>query len=221
MNKALCVAATIIAFFLPVEVMANSPQERAVAIKTWRAQCNDPDPDLRLAYLEAALETNDNTIIRTCARLALNSDNSDLRNLGLRAILASKEQINFEVTQPIEITKAIEDAGDDEDKLREIGNWYTSRAYRKIRNGMTYIVEKAKTSSSSAHWTAIGGRSSAHKDFRGKAIIVGDRVTWTGKAELDSYQNCQLNVVLGSGAKLSGSLICDNLHSFPVHVDLM
>ena len=37
-------------------VMSMTPQEKAAAIKEWRANCSDPDPDLRLAYLEAAID---------------------------------------------------------------------------------------------------------------------------------------------------------------------
>lgn len=221
MKNILSVLALFAICLAPTHLMAKSPQERAAAIKTWRAQCNDPDPDLRLAYLEAALETKDNTIIRTCSRLAINSDNADLRNLGLRALLAAKEQIIFEVTRPEVITNALAKAGDDEDALEKIWGWYISRAHRKIQNGMIFVVEKATMSSSSAQWIALGARTAPHKDYRGKAVIVGDRLTWSGKVQLDNTRNCQINVLLQSGARLVGTFVCDDLSPFPIHVDLI
>ncbi|MEW7009646.1 hypothetical protein [Lentilitoribacter sp. EG35] len=105
MKHVVFVFGLVLAFFIQsYAAFSQSAEERAGELKNWREQCNHPDPDLRLAYLEAALETNDASINRICVRLALKSDNADLRNLGLRAAIASFDQITFEVDMPLELS---------------------------------------------------------------------------------------------------------------------
>lgn len=61
---------------------AQDAAERAGQLKTWREQCSDPDPDLRLAYIEAAIASGDAAVMRICVRQSLESDDADIRNLG-------------------------------------------------------------------------------------------------------------------------------------------
>lgn len=195
--------------------------ERAGEIKAWRDQCNSPDPDLRLAYLEAALETNDASIQRICIRLALQSDNADLRNLGLRAAIAGLDEITFDVEIPANLATAYEEAEDDQDRLADISGWYIAQDYSKIQNGLVFEIKKADVSKGQSEWSALGGRSTAHKDYQAKAIIVGDRIRWHGKMYLARDWVCTLDVGLNNGGVLEGEVQCDRHWPFPISASLL
>ncbi|MDD4702166.1 MAG: hypothetical protein PHI96_08095, partial [Desulfovibrio sp.] len=91
-------------------------QDRAGELQTWREQCADPDPDLRLAYLENAIANGDVSVLRICIRLALQSDNADIRNLGLRAAITATPRITFMPTMPKALEQAYKRTGDNEQK---------------------------------------------------------------------------------------------------------
>lgn len=195
--------------------------ERAGEIKAWRDQCNSPDPDLRLAYLEAALKKNDASIERICIRSALQSDNADIRNLGLRAAVASLDEITFDVKMPAKLAAALEEAEDDEDRQREISDWYISQDYFKIQNGLVFEVTKADVTKGQSVWFALGGRSSAHKNYQAKAIIVGDRIRWHGDMHLARDWVCTLDVGLTDAGTLEGEVQCDRHWPFPISAPLL
>ena len=94
----------------PAQPTRENADERAGQLKTWRQQCADPDVDLRSAYIEAAIASKDVVVVRICVRLALESNDADIRNLGLRAAIASISQLTFAVTIPPELAQAYEDA---------------------------------------------------------------------------------------------------------------
>jgi len=97
--------------------LAQNANDRAGDIKLWRDQCNDSDPDLRTAYVEEAIATKGTTIKRICVRLAMESSDDDVRNLGLRAAIAMLKEISFKVEIQPELQQYISDAGDDKKKL--------------------------------------------------------------------------------------------------------
>lgn len=103
---------------------AQTPLERAAKIKEWRANCGDPDPDLRVAYVEAAIATKDQTIVRTCLKETLVSDNPDVQNMALRAALASAERMTLVWEMPAVYITEIEKAGGDNDKIKNVNNRY-------------------------------------------------------------------------------------------------
>ena len=111
-------------------------QARAASLQTWREQCSDPDPDLRLAYVESAIANKDASVQRICIRLALQSDNSDIRNLGLRAAIAATQQITFMPTMPKSLEAELRKGADDENFMRKVKETYASRVYETTQNGL-------------------------------------------------------------------------------------
>lgn len=195
--------------------LSATATERAAELKTWREQCNDPDYDLRLAYTEQALETGDESIKRICIRVALESDNADIRNLGLRAAIASSEKIFFDVQMPKEFTEAIKSAGNNEKAKEKILSMDISRAYQALQEGVSFIIEGASVSKGSSVWYPIAGNISQRDN--GPADVVGSKVKWTGNVTFGRwYRSCDLNVQLISGGILDGNLQCDNW--WPYHV---
>ncbi len=200
--------------------MAQDAIERAGELKAWREQCNDPDTDLRTAYLEAAIETGDVAVIRICVRQSLMSDDADIRNLGLRAALASVDQLLFEVTMPEEVAAAFKKAGKDEKQLNEISDWFMVRDWNSLRAGFGVEVEGAEVATGTSTWYPLANRAEMSNNYKGKAAVIGDQVNWTGSMAL-ANTDCSMNLKLSDTGTLDGVLRCSRNVPFPVSASLM
>jgi hypothetical protein len=201
-------------------VTAQVATDRAGEIKTWRDQCADPDIDLRTAYIEQAIATEDMAVMRVCLRQALESDDADIRNLGLRAALASIAQLNFEVTIPPELDKAYAEAKSNAKKLKEIDNYYVSNNYRVIKPGLIFMIDGADVSAGTSKWYPMAGLEALNDNYFGTTQVIGDKLTWVGKAYLQQSP-CTLSVRLDAGAALTGSFQCGEQWAFPVTAQLL
>lgn len=200
---------------------ASNVQARAGAVQTWREQCADPDPDLRLAYIESAIASNDASVQRICIRLALQSDNADIRNLGLRAALVSVPQITFATTMPRSLENDLKHAAGDEKKLNNIYNGRTYRLYNGVKGGLSMRSDKNEFEKNNFIWNSLAENSEVRNDFSGKAVIVGSKISWTGKVRASYEYNCTINVSLTKDAKLSGLLNCYDAAPIDIIADLL
>ncbi len=204
----------------PSPMLAQEASNRAGELKTWREQCNDPDPDLRLAYVEQAIATGDVTVQRICVRLALDSDNADIRNLGLRAAFASIPRLSFSVDIPPELAAALKAAGNNEKKQAEMSRSYVMQDYEVLKNGLYVEVDGAAVGTGSSTWYPLAGLNQRDDRFKGLANVNGSRVNWVGAAVL-SKQACSIDVQLEEGAVLKGKLQCGDLWAFPIAAKLL
>lgn len=200
--------------------LGQTAVERASEIKTWREQCSDPDADLRTAYIEAAIASKDMAIMRVCVRQSLESDNADIRNLGLRAAIASTDQLLFEVEMPAVLAEALDKAGSDEGELTEIGRWQVTQMWNIIRTGLVFVVSDADITSGASEWSPLAQLTAPHRNYRGKASVIGDRVTWVGSVRLP-VGDCHLNLGLVSGPMLEGTFHCGSAEPFAVQAPLL
>jgi hypothetical protein len=199
---------------------AQDASERAGALKAWREQCSDPDTDLRTAYVEAAIATNDVAVIRICVRQSLSSDDADIRNLGLRAALASIDQLLFQVQIQPQLAAELKKAGDDKKKLDEINDWYESRDWRKLQTGFTVAITGADLTSGKSTWSPLIGLTEKSDNYAGTTSIIGDTVNWTGRAYLQQ-DDCHMNLALTPEGTLDGTLQCGQMWPFPVSASLL
>jgi len=209
-----------IALLAAAPALSQTATDRAGELKAWREQCTDPDSDLRMAYVEAALETDDAAVIRICVRQSLESDNSDIRNLGLRATLASLEQLSFAIEPPAKLTDALESAEGDEDKLSSIANWFIARDWQSLQNGLVFAIQKADFARGTATWMPTVNLTKPSERNVGKLTIVGDAITWVGSASLANSE-CSLNARLTAGPALEGEWLCSRGEPFKVRADLL
>ncbi len=202
----------------------GNAQTRAGELQTWREQCSDPNPDLQLAYIEGAIESGDVSVQRICIRQALESDNADVRNLGLRAALAATQQITFFTEMPKGLAAAYKAAGDDEQKLKKIADTTTDRIYRPIRNGMIVIVESAAIEKGQSTWFVLCENSKAVDYYSGKALVTGDNINWIGDIKIlggNTSKKCTMAVSALAGGKLQGVLDCEDAEPFAISADLL
>lgn len=191
----------------PLNSNAKTAEERAGELVKWREQCNDPDPDLRLAYIESAIASGDELIQRTCTRLAVESDNTDIKNLGLRAVIASRKQITFTVELPKDIQNALNKAGNNKDEINKITkeNMDIFKGYNSIRNGLTFIISESDLHSAQSVWHSLAMLSSKDDNYKGTTTITGNRLIWSGRSLIDSQdQTGSLALTLEPGGILTG-----------------
>jgi hypothetical protein len=201
-------------------VGAQTAVDRAGEIKQWRERCSEPDVDLRTAHIEAAIATGDVALIRICSRLALEADDADVRNLGLRAAIAATDQITFDVEMPKELAEAIEKAGTDQKKLNEINRWYAMDAWQAMQSGLVFEIADAELMSGNSEWYPLVALTKRNDGYGGKAKITGTRLTWVGRAYLKT-DDCKLDVSLQPGAELQGVFHCSRNMPFPVRASLL
>ena len=212
--------AGLIAVGLTGVAHSESAEERAGQLKTWRQQCADPDVDLRTAYIEAAIASKDVAVIRICLRLALESNDADIRNLGLRAAIASISQLTFAATMPPKLAQAYDDAGDNEDALYKISNSYITQIYESVKNGLVFEIKKADVTTGTSTWYPLANLSEANERFKGQATVIGGKVSWVGSASF-TKSDCEFHVALAEGAELQGNFQCSNLWKIPVSATLL
>lgn len=199
---------------------SQTAEDRAGEIKQWRERCAEPDVDLRTANIEGAIDTGDVTIIRICSRQALEADDADVRNLGLRAALASVERITFSVEMPEALAKAKEAAGNDQKKLATVDRLYVANDWGILQSGLVFELSEATVTGGSSVWFPLAGLSERNDRYSGKAHVTGSRVTWVGRASL-SVPECKLDVGIEPGAELVGVFHCDRSPPFPVRAKLL
>lgn len=204
-----------------VQAQTTNPQERAGELVQWREHCNDPDPDLRLAYIESAVSTGDVSIKRICVRNAAESDNSDIRNLGLRAAIASLNQITFSVEMPRMLQDALKKAGN-KDGLKDSRLVSIYERYELVKNGIPMVIEDASVPSSTSTWFPLTDRGKKDERFKGTATIRGDQIVWVGQIALGggSSSEATINVKLDRGGELKGSFQYHDSPIFPVDARL-
>lgn len=194
--------------------------DRAAAIKIWREQCNDPDYDLRLAYIEQAVATEDVSIQRVCIRAAVESDNSDIKNLGLRAAMTATEKIYFDVELPPKTQRALKKAENNAKARQGLERSPVNVHYQWIQNGVIFTIQNPDINKGSSEWLSLARNSAVDERCKGNANIIGDRIKWTGVVFLNGFVSCDLNVQLTPGPQLKGSLQCENMLPYPVTADL-
>jgi len=216
----LFLSAIAIAIATPATALAQTAADRAGELKLWRDKCSEPDTDSRMAYIEDAIASNDIAAIRICTRLALSSNDADIRNTGLRAAIAAAGRITFDVEYPPFLKKAYEKAGDDEAKRREVRNYYIARDFPQIENGLIFEIQNATATSSSSVWYAMVSRSEPNNNYKGPATIRGDKLTWSGNA-FNGKIHCTLSTKLFPGNILKGKFQCGNRGSYKISVNLL
>lgn len=198
---------------LIIAAAAASPADRVEELKQWKAKCSDADVDVRMAYVEAAIASEDATVARVCTRLAIENDNADVRNLGLRAAIALTDQVTFAVSPPAAYAAALEAAGDDESAVDAVKDEFkqSTRYWTTLRGGIPFTVKKSSVADPTSQWFATVGNG--REDAAQGAAVVGDTVSWSGRV---SNTQCVLTTKLDEEARLVGTVACANDLPYPV-----
>lgn len=96
----------------------GSPDRRDELAKVAEALA-DPDPMQRLANMEAIVKRGDPLQTQVAIRTAFASDDPELRELGMRAVLGSAGELTFDVALPADTKRAYDAARGDALKTRQ------------------------------------------------------------------------------------------------------
>lgn len=209
-------ALTAIIATSPNVMAGTTAADRAGDLKLWRERCNDPDPDLRLAYIEEAIVAKDSPAQRICIKTALESDNHEIRNLGLRAAIAITPQITFTVGMPPALAAALESVNHDEKAIKQTKAFQVYEYWTRLQGGLVFMIEGAKANSPSSVWYSMTSQSSKSDSRKGNAVVTGNRLVWVGTSGLSAMSSCTLNVILGSGGELKGTFQISDEPPFPI-----
>jgi hypothetical protein len=96
----------------------SSPEARREDLAKVKESLADPDPLMRLANLEAIINSGDALKTQVALRLAFQSDDADLRALAMRGYIASRKELIFDILLPAAIQRQYEQAQADPDSLK-------------------------------------------------------------------------------------------------------
>jgi hypothetical protein len=106
-----------------------SPEARRDEISKVQEMLADPDPLMRLTNMEAIVKSGDSLKLQVALRTALTSDDRELRSLALRAYIASRKEIIFEVVLPPEVEAAYNASQSDPRARQAFNQRYPYYAY--------------------------------------------------------------------------------------------
>lgn len=159
----------------------------------------DPDPNARVANMEAILNTNDATMIQLALRLAFQSDDANLRSLAMRAYIANLKELTFDILLPDEVARQYEAVQNDP---RKVAEFYKAYPY----------VQSLANSGFKAQLTFPGySRSESTGDIQGGTpgrapfTISGDRLS--AKVGLP-WGGCYLDFKPSNEMTLRGTMAC-------------
>ena len=186
---------------------AQSMRDQLVALSDG---LNDPDPIIRLVTYEEAVQSENATIRRVALRTALQSTDSDLRTLALRGALKGRETLSFKLSRSPGFEKALEEAGQSEQKIKAVRSQYKSHA--KMLAGYSSVmpmrVLEYDYSTGKIKGACMVGVATPNDAYSFSGTISGDELTMTSKCAVTHYGNCSLSAELGDDGKLVGILSC-------------
>jgi hypothetical protein len=186
---------------------AQSPQERIAEMREWRANCNDPDPDFRLAYLEAAIATGDASVARVCISAALASDDADMRDLGLRGALGLADRLTVEFEMPEAYVQGMAGASTDDDR-RQLASSYSNYLYYwgRIQGRLTLVKIAHDITDSDSTWIALDEDGRISENHILSAVVRGDRLAVTGQTDIGTAGGMTLDLAVQPDGTMRGTL---------------
>jgi hypothetical protein len=202
--------------------VAETPQERAAKIKEWRANCSDPDPDLRLAYIEAAIAAANQTVIRTCIKQTLTSDNADVRNLALRAALASSERLTLEFQMPPAYRADLDRAGSDPQKLQRVNSKYAYdlQAVNATNGSLAIVPRDVDLDGQTSTWYVLGSNTGTEERYLAEFSVIGDTISGNGKTVISFNTTFNIQLGLNDQGELIGTGKLANSSALPLRIKL-
>jgi hypothetical protein len=166
----------------------------------------DPDPNARIANMEAILDTNDATMIQLVLRLAFQSDDANLRSLAFRAYIARLKEVTLDIHLPAKVEREYEAIQDDPHKTAELIEKYS---YMSPVASSGFKLHLTFTRYNSTEST---GELKAPNNLLDPFTISGDRLSVT--IGWGQGMSCYLDFRPSNDMTLRGSMACND-RNFP------
>lgn len=183
----------------PAQTGGPSPEARRDEIAKVQEMLADPDPLMRLANMEAIVKSGDSLKLQVALRTAFTGDDRELRALALRAYLASRKEITFEVVLPPDVQAAFNAAQSDRGASQTFNHKYPFHAY------LTQAASRFQLGF--PDYAFPQDRGTANSEGRnGSFVITGDRLTtmlW-----LHNWGSCYVDFMPTQRQAFEGTLAC-------------
>lgn len=203
---------------------AASAVERSNQIKEWRSNCTDPDSDMRLAWLESAIESEDLIAQRTCAKVALFDTDIEMRRLGVQMAIAINDRLIVKIDASEEYRNAMKSAGTDKKKIREVKSdfGYTAKAYETLGGAMTLAAKSVSLMTQTSEWLVVPVTGVESDSYKMSLTLIGDGLSGVGTALTPAGAlSVTLNVELNDAGILSGTIGFYGGLLFPATIQLL
>jgi hypothetical protein len=180
------------------ETGASSPESRRDEIAKVQEMLADPDPLMRLTNMESIVKSGDTLKLQIALPIAFTGDDKDLRGLALRAYLASRKEITFEVALPSNVQAQLDASRSDPIAERAFGTKYPF---------VSFIARYAnRFQLSFPDYAFAQDRGTAYSASQtGAFTITGDRLAV--KLLLNGWGECYVDFS-PKGQVFSGTLAC-------------
>ena len=167
----------------------------------------DPDPNQRIANLEAILDSNDSTMIQIALRLAFQSDDANLRSLAMRAYIAGTNELTLDVTVPDQISSQYEAAQNDPDK-NKIASFRRTYHYMECLERIGFKVHLTFPNYSTKSSSGVV-QDPKWKNFGGTFTVSGDRLSANvGIGFSNEVVSCNFEFRPSNDMTLRGTMRC-------------
>jgi hypothetical protein len=147
----------------------------------------DPDPNQRLANMEAILDTNDSIMIQLALRAAFQSDDVNLRSLAMRAYIASAKELTFDLLVPGTVKSQFDAVQFDPRGKSEFFNTYSYMSLLENVGFKDHLVFQrySRTDSTGTLFDASHMNDPNVFNVSGDRLTVRVRENWNGICYLD------------------------------------
>ena len=187
---------------------AGTAEQRRAQLAEVQKKLTDPDPDMRQAYMEEIIASEDAAQIRIALRMAFTGDDQDLRATAMRGYLASAKEIVFDMKMPDAIQKQYDKAKMNPADLKELENaqgYYFINTYDGWHMTFDVLLTSYQMKSNAGKFGIKLNSSPA-----GSFTVVGDTVKGDISYQQGAYQsNCQIQFKPTPDLKLVGTLNCN------------
>jgi hypothetical protein len=213
-RQVVCLSALFAAMLLPPTSAAISQSRggstaRSAEFARIQDLLNDPDANARLAHMEEIVGSTDASRVQIAIRIAASSDDVDLRSLALRAYLASRPTVVFQLELPERLRRLA--AASSESEQRQAQAALNAAGLARVLNferdvGGSIALHLRQFGINAVSARAFFGAPRSPEQWLGTAIVTAD--TFVVNAPIQNVGACTLRVAIASTGSLNGEFRC-------------
>lgn len=182
---------------------AETAADRREELAQVRERMGDPDPLMRLAYLEELAASQDQTAILLALRYALASDDAELRAMALRLYVANTKSLDLKVLPAQELRQLATDPQANKDVDKRLLTLLAA-GYLRFR------VADFNFKDASFKIYAMDGLNAPNDTYAGPGQVRGVTVSFSTKVSgLHRQPRCTISLQPTADLELAGEAACE------------
>jgi len=204
-------AASLSGLLFAGSAAAQSVAERRETLAQITEKLNDPDPFMRLAYMEEIIAADRALDSQIAIKMALSSEDSDLRSVALRAYMVTTRGLRFEILLPERIVDEYEATKGDEKKQAKVSKkWRTVLFYYNgLSRRLNIVIEDANLATGRFSVYSKNNLTTNDDRYAGEGSVVGGRISLDVNVYAGGQKRaCSIEVSPDTDLMLRGELSC-------------